>query len=234
MLPRFNEEMLVSTIIPVFNGEKYLVEALESALDQSWQSHEIIVVDDGSSDSTADISKQFGHRLIYTYQPNQGTAAARNRGVELSTGDYLAFLDQDDIWMPEKLALQVTAFRTDPGLEIAFGYVQQFLSPDMGSALKDKLYCASEPIRGVLTSTLMVSRDAFQRVGRFDTRWQLGEWSNWYLRALDAGLKMDILPDVLARRRLHERNKGVVQRDRLQEYPKLIKAALDRRRQKPT
>ena len=224
---------LVSTIIPVFNAERYLTEALESVVNQTWEAHEIILVDDGSTDSTARIANQFGTRLAYAHQPNKGTAAARNRGVEMAAGEYFAFLDADDVWTGDKLTVQIAAFCADPELDIVFGHVQQFFSPELDGTLREKLHCAPEPIRGVLPSTMMVKRDAFFRVGSFDSKWHLGEWSNWYVHAVEIGLKMQILTEVLAHRRLHEGNKGIVQGDQRTEYPRLLKASLDRRRQKP-
>lgn len=223
---------LVSTIIPAFNGEKHLEETLESALDQTWPAQEIILIDDGSTDSTARIADKFAGKLRYVHQPNQGTASARNAGVAVAGGEYLAFLDQDDLWMPEKLSSQVSAFRENPALDLVFCYLQQFISPELEPESGKHIRCAPNPIRGILTSTMMASRSGFSKAGNFDSQWQLGEWSDWYAHALEAGLKTHVLRDVLVRRRLHENNKGLARREYLKEYPRLLKASLDRRRGK--
>lgn len=232
MITQTSKKPMVSTIIPAFNGERYLAQALESALNQTWPAQEIILVDDGSTDSTARIAQKYRKHLIYVRQPNQGTASARNTGVAAASGEYFAFLDQDDLWLPEKLTVQISAFRNIPALDIVFGYLQQFISPELEQKLGKQISCAPDPIRGILTSTMMVSRSGFSKAGNFDTQWRLGEWSDWYVHAVEAGLKIHVLPDVLAHRRLHDGNKGIVQREHLREYPRLLKASLDRRREK--
>ncbi|MFC1719820.1 glycosyltransferase family A protein [Pseudomonadota bacterium] len=225
-----SKKPVVSTIIPAFNGEKYLEQALESALSQTWTAQEIILVDDGSTDSTARIAHKFAKKLTYVRQSNQGTASARNAGVDVASGEYFAFLDQDDLWMPEKLTIQISAFLDNPTLDVVFGHLQQFISPELEPKLGTRIRCAPDPVRGILTSTMVASRNGFAKAGYFDSQWQLGEWSDWYVHAVEAGLKIHVLPDVLARRRLHDGNKGLVQREHLNEYPRLLKASLDRRR----
>ena len=116
---------LVNTIMPAFNGEKYLAAALDSATSQTYPSHEVIVIDDGSTDATAHIVRQLFPGVRYCLHNHGGTAAARNRGVELATGEFLAFLDQDDLWTGDKLAAQVATFQADPQLDIVFGHLQQ-------------------------------------------------------------------------------------------------------------
>jgi len=118
----------VSVIIPVYNGEFYLAEALESVLSQSFPPSEIVVVDDGSTDCSPATAKRYDSEIRYLYQKNMGTAVARNRGIKEARGNFFAFLDQDDVWEPQKLEMQVNAFQNDSGLDIVFGHVQQFFS----------------------------------------------------------------------------------------------------------
>ena len=219
----------ISVIIPVYNGERYLAEAIESALAQSRKPLEIIVVDDGSIDGTAKVAKSFGS-VHYKHQKQGGAGAARNFGLDLAQGDYFAFLDADDIWLPEKLSLQFEAFCTEPRPDIVFGHVEQFISPELYMELKDKVWCPEQPMPGTVPSAMMAEREAFLRVGTFDTTLEIGEFTDWYLRAHEAHLRLAMIPEVVARRRIHEQNQGVRRKDQRPDYLAAIKASLDRRR----
>ncbi|HKV36457.1 MAG TPA: glycosyltransferase family A protein, partial [Pyrinomonadaceae bacterium] len=116
-------EHLVSVIIPVFNGERFLREAVQSVLDQGDSSVEIIVVDDGSTDGTETVARSLPVR--YLHQTNQGPAAARNRGIEHAQGSLLAFADADDLWPVNKLELQLPCLLRDPKIDIVLGRIQQ-------------------------------------------------------------------------------------------------------------
>ena len=221
---------LVSVIIPVFNGERYLAEAIESALAQTYRPIEIVVVDDGSTDGTAEAVKPFIPPVRYVHQPNGGTGAARNRGIEEARGDFFAFLDADDLWQPEKLALQMAAFEADPKADIVFGHLQQFFSPDVDESLKEKIACDTTIVPGYLPSALVVGRDSFFRVGLYETHWKIGQDVSWVMRAMEQGLKMVMIPEVVFRRRIHSSNKGITQRAFITQRVRIIKASLDRRR----
>ncbi|MFM5943125.1 MAG: glycosyltransferase family 2 protein, partial [Dolichospermum sp.] len=118
---------LISVIIPCYNRERYLAEAIESVLDQTYPHIELIVIDDGSSDRSGEIAQSYP--LIYHYQTNGGIGAARNAGIALANGKFLAFLDSDDIWVKDKLAKQMAIFDTNLDIEAVFGYAQNFYSP---------------------------------------------------------------------------------------------------------
>lgn len=106
----------VSVIVPAYNGDRYIGQALDSILAQSYRDYEIIVVDDGSEDNTSQIIQKYPNQIYYVYQQNQGVAASRNQGLEVATGEYIAFLDQDDIFLPDKLAQQVPLLDRQPSL----------------------------------------------------------------------------------------------------------------------
>lgn len=221
---------LVSVIIPVYNGERYLGEALASVLAQTYQPLDIIVVNDGSTDGSAEIIAAYRSTMRGVHQPNQGTAAARNHGVRLAQADYLAFLDQDDVWASDKLAVQMDALLTDPSLDMVFGQVQPFFSPEWDAAEASGLHCADAPVNGYLPSAMLVRRTAFQRVGDFATGWQVGEWAQWFTRAYDLGLTTRMVPQLVAWRRIHAGNKGLVLRQSTPEYARIMHASLQRRR----
>lgn len=122
----------VSVVIPVYNGERFLAAAVESALQQTYGHMEVVVVDDGSSDATPEVLASFGSRLRAIRQENRGVAAARNRGMAAATGELVAFLDADDVWLPEKVERQVAAWRSAPGSGLVLcGYtvVDEHLRP---------------------------------------------------------------------------------------------------------
>ena len=109
---------LISVIIPTFNRAAWIREAVDSVLAQTFQDFELLVVDDGSTDTTAEALGLYGDRLSYIYQARQGVSAARNRGLETAAGEWLAFLDSDDLWLPQKLEVQVDFLNRNPQAEI--------------------------------------------------------------------------------------------------------------------
>jgi glycosyltransferase involved in cell wall biosynthesis len=220
----------VSVVIPVYNCERYLGAAIESVLAQADRPGEILVVDDGSTDDSAAVARGFGLPVRCLSGPHAGLSAALNRGIEHARGIFLAFVDADDLWVEGKLARQLTALAADPGLDGVFGHVEQFVSPDVDPAARPALSEGMRVAPGYLAGTLVIRAPAFHRVGPFDTRWQVGNFVDWYLRAQEAGLHDAMLPDVLLRRRLHADNLGVRERASRGAYAQILKRALDRRR----
>jgi len=223
----------VSVIIPVFNCEAYLAEAIDSVLSQTWPPGEIIVVDDGSTDGSRDVARGYSDQIRYVYQENQGIGAARNRGVDLAGGDLLAFLDADDMWLPNKLVVQMAAFESEPDLDMVLGQVEQFVSPELGPDARATIGDEERVLPGYVAGTVLVKRDSFLRVGPFSTDWRVGEFLDWYAKAKDAGLRDVMLPDIVTRRRIHTSNIGIRERKSQGDYVRILKAALDRRRQTP-
>ncbi|PSB57682.1 glycosyltransferase family 2 protein [Chamaesiphon polymorphus CCALA 037] len=219
---------LVSVIIPVYNRERYLAEAIESVLAQTYPAIELIVVDDGSSDRSAEIACSYPVR--YHYQPNAGMSAARNAGIALSTGRFLAFLDSDDIWVADKTAKQMAAFDADPSLEAVFGYAQQFYSPELDDSLRARMLCPDRPMLAHTATAMTIERSALLRIGLFDPDLKITPDVSWYICAIERQLRQIALPDVVFHRRLHETNNGTTQRHHASERLHLLKAKLDRQR----
>lgn len=119
-----NDLPLVSIIIPVYNGEKYIGECIQSVVDQSYPNKEIIVVDDGSTDGSRAVVEGFGEPVQYHYQQNAGSAVARNTGIDQAKGSYIAFNDGDDLWAPERLHQQVAFLEQHPDYGVAAGRFQ--------------------------------------------------------------------------------------------------------------
>jgi glycosyltransferase involved in cell wall biosynthesis len=219
---------LVSVILPVYNCERYLSDALNSIISQTYNHFEIILVNDGSTDRSREIAMQFKQRIRYHYQANAGIGAARNAGVDMASGSFLAFLDADDIWPAEKIALQLAVFRSNTDLDVAFGHVRQFISPELPSDMKGRLRCPQEAMPGRLPGAMLVRRESFFRVGYFSRA--IGEALDWILRAEDLGLKTKMLSDVVLHRRLHSTNSVLLNPDIRRDYVRCLKSALDRRR----
>ena len=225
-----SKDILISVVIPVYNCERYLAEAIESVLAQTHPPEDIIVIDDGSTDGSAKVVARFSPKVQYHWQSNAGAGAARNRGVAVARGNFLAFLDADDLWAEDKLARQCVAFASDPTLDIVFGHIQQFYSPELGEEIKQRLKIPVEVIRGLHAGAMLIKREAFLRVGFFKTDLQLAEFVDWYARATELGLKSFMLPEVVMKRRIHQTNQGTRYRESRGDYLRVLKASLDRRR----
>ena len=224
------KRLLVSVIIPVFNGEKYLREAIESVLAQTYRSFEIILVNDGSTDSTGAIANGFASQLRYFYQENGGLAAALNRGIELSRGCFLSFLDADDLWKEDKLVRQMAVFDNNTDADMVFGHVEQFYSSELDENDRKRLRIPAGVLRGFFKGSMVIKRNSFFRVGAFETRWKVGDFVDWYLKAVEKGLKSIVLNDVVMLRRIHADNMGLRERKSQTDFVRILKGSLDRRR----
>jgi len=225
------QDFEVSVIIPAFNAGRYLAAAIESVLAQTLPHAEVIVVDDGSTDESAKAANSFGARVHYEKRIHAGTAAARNHGISVARGGWLAFLDADDLWLREKLAAQFAELEKDPAFEMIFCGVEQFFSPELDEAARGKLVMAVTKSAAPHCGTMLVRREVFQRVGLFNVDLRIAEFIDWFARAQDAGVKMTTVARPLMRRRWHLAN--TTRRDKAGSYsqlPEILKQALDRRR----
>ena len=197
------ENGLVSVIIPVYNGERYLPFAIESVLQQEYRHHEIVVVDDGSSDSTERIARSYAE-VRYIAQENQGPAAARNAGIRAAKGEFIAYLDHDDVWLPTLLSVHVGYLRSHPEIGFTVCTGRCFLDEGIGrpgwveprQLEEDQAFLGAQVVR----------RSAFDRVGLLDPSYRLAEDTDWTFRAEEAGIRRAVLPDPVFRRRIHAGN----------------------------
>ena len=200
----------VSFVVPVHDGARYLAECLQSILSQTAPPLEVIVVDDGSTDESADIARSFGPPVRYLHQPHSGAASARNRGTAEARGDLIAFLDADDLAVPYRLEVQLARFAANPALEFCDAYSRNFWSPEIpvdarNVAPREQFTHGNAPKAGLII-TWLVKRSLFERVGGFDETRVLGEDAEWRDRMESAGVASETLQDVLAMRRLHADN----------------------------
>lgn len=218
----------VSVLIPCFNAADYIGEALESVFAQNFEPHEVIVLDDGSTDWSAEIVREFGDRVRYQHQMNGGISRARNAALELATGDTIAFLDADDIWPAGSLAARAEVLSADPSLGYVYGVVEQFVSPELKEPWASRHAARLGPVAAArLAGAMLIRRSAFQRVGLFDTNLRVGETHDWVARADRLGITAEVVPDLVLRRRLHAKNTGLTQRTRRADYLAATRATLE-------
>jgi glycosyltransferase involved in cell wall biosynthesis len=210
----------VSVIIPAYNCENYIGAAIDSILGQNYPSLEILVVDDGSTDSTADVLETFGDKVQVISQKNSGSAVARNIGLEKSTGDYIAFLDSDDIWLEGKLSSQVSFLETHAEYGLVYSDWVCW-HPDKDGIFKDHGYdkdttSAKRPLSGwlfeelikdciVWTGTVLMRRAVYEKTGAFDATLMRGQDYDYWLRIAQE-FKIHKLADIHAVYRIHDQS----------------------------
>jgi glycosyltransferase involved in cell wall biosynthesis len=225
--------MKISIVLPVHNGERFLAEALDALRRQTLPAAEVIAVDDGSTDGSAALLAAFPEIRVVS-QSNAGCAVARNRGVALATHEIIAFLDQDDVWLPERLDRSAAVLANDSAIGFVACATENFLTPGLNVVpnwLDPRML--GVPQHGFGTSSLMVRRAIFEAVGPFDPSLVPIDDSEWLVRALDAGVRYVHLDDVLVRRRIHENNLTGTQRGTRAQgsaMAQILHASLKRRR----
>jgi glycosyltransferase involved in cell wall biosynthesis len=213
----------VSVIIPVYNCEEFIGEAIESALSQDYSHKEIIVVDDGSQDGTVSEVRKFGDRVRLLQQKNGGPAAARNQGARVAYGQYLAFLDGDDVWLPGKLSAQVQHITDNPDVGVVYGswcewyptldggypsahsFATGFDSQSIDANHSGSIYPLLLLDSIVCTISVLMPRTLFERLGGFDQRLRRGEDYDFWIR-LSREVLVHKLSMVVALYRMHQSN----------------------------
>jgi len=220
---------LVSAIIPVYNCERYLAEAIESVLAQTYRPIEIIVVDDGSMDGTADIAQSY-EEVRYIYQTNQGRGAAMNVGIKVARGEIIAFLDADDLWTPNKLSVQMDYLLGHPDVGYVIARMQNFLEP--GAQLPPQITkdLSLTDYAALSVGTLVARKTVFDQVGDFDNSYEHAKDVDWFVRAKEAGVHTAILPKILLYRRLHRSNRSYQTQTKTSEFLRVVKSSIDRKR----
>lgn len=225
LCPWFNmsNSFEISLIIPAYNAEDYLEEAIRSALTQSMPAREIIVVDDGSTDRTADIAVSFGTEVQLIRQCNLGVSAARNVGIRSAKSPWIAFLDADDVMVPDRFEIQGQMLAENPKLEIISGLQVLFEGRQWLPGI------TREPFGPGLASAITCRTTAFAKVGLFDTRYRGPEVIAWLTKAADLKIPSAVANRPVVYRRVHDRNLSRTMRP-TDEYARMIKDLLDRRR----
>jgi glycosyltransferase involved in cell wall biosynthesis len=222
---------LVSVIIPVRDGARFLGQAIDSVVAQDYEPFELLVVDDGSRDDSARIVSDHPRARLQSLRPSRGVSAARNAGVDAAAGELLAFLDQDDLWMPRKLSLQVAALLADRSLGFALGHQRLFLEQGVSEPPWWRVSGLEREHVGYFPGTLVVRREVFDRVGRFREEAAPGEGADWFLRAAERGVARTIVPQLVLLKRIHDANQSGDMSAARRQVLVAIKASLDRRRE---
>lgn len=219
----------VSVIMPVFNAGKYVEEAIESVLNQTYKNFEFICVNDHSTDNSLSILESFGDKIkVINNKNNCGTAESRNNGIRIANGEFLAFIDNDDVWEKNKLEIQINQFKNNPDLDISFSNMECFLSPELNEAERKLYYCPTNPIPGYIPSSIVIKRTSFDKVGYFDSKWKNGESVAWLSKIQEIGLKEETTNRILLKRRIHKSNKSIVDKSiSNQDYLSIIKEHFD-------
>jgi len=223
-------DSLVTVVIPAHNSRLYIAPALDSILAQKYRPIEIVVVDDGSTDCTAQIVRKYAPEVRIIEQEQRGHPAARNAGIRAASGEFLGFLDHDDLWSPDKLELQIASFERNPALELVFGHIQNFFTPEMPDEECKRLAVPLQPLPGLLQGAMLARRQSFDRVGPFSEERSVGDFLDWYGRAMVAQVKVEMIPETVVYRRIHANNYQRTHKYQHREYLRAVKDLLDRRR----
>lgn len=196
----------ISVIIPSYNSERFLAEAIRSVWSQTLSPDEIIVIDDGSTDGTAALVQRMFAGIRYVYQPNQGPAAARNRGLELANGDIIAFQDADDLWTAERLAIQSRLLARQPSVHAVIGRTRFIYEDTAPAEFAAQSAAAISPHWFLGIHSGLYRRSAFAVNGPFNARLRYHEDIDWFRRARTTGLIIRSHDDVVLLHRRHAAN----------------------------
>ena len=228
----------VSVVIPTFNCAAYLPLAIDSVLKQSYKDLEILVVDDGSTDGTVDQISHYAKHIRYLYQENEGASTARNRALEMSTGEYIAYLDADDVWYPQKLERQVEYLDRDTECGLVHSEVcvideqdeilhHQFNAETARSVPQGSCLLQLLQDSHIQTLTVVERRECFEKVGGFDKRLPVAQdYMHWILIALE-GWKFGYIGEPLAKYRWRHGSLMASKRRLLEDYERIYAILLN-------
>jgi glycosyltransferase involved in cell wall biosynthesis len=220
--------MSLSVVIPAWNAAATIEETLTSVVEQRPAPDEVILVDDGSTDGTADVARRAGVRIVS--QPRSGAAAATNRGIQAARSSLLAFVDADDLWPAGKLALQLGWLERRPEIDAVLGRVVCFLCPEADAEAAARYRVPQQPEVAWLTGALLVRRQAFERVGPFSEALAAGYAIDWFDRARIAKLVLAIPEQTVLRRRIRPGSLSHRSAQADRSYLEMARRALQRRR----
>ena len=223
----------ISVLIPAYRAEKYIVEAIESALNQTLKPFEVIVIDDGSPDNLHEVAKQYEPNVFLFKKVNEGISKTRNFALQKSSGNLIAFLDADDYWPENHLESLFKKMEESKHTDMVFGSTKEFVSPELnqeqiGKGRKELF--SRVPVPG----SILIKKEIFEKVGVFDESLQAAEFIDWFDRTKNMGISSESIDETVLFRRLHLENNGVVNKNSQQDYLKVLRASLARKKNKKT
>ncbi len=225
-------EPLVSVLLPVKNGARFLAEALRSVVAQTYRPLEIVMIDARSTDGSVEIARSFAEVRILSQSETTGLANAWNMGLDAATGELIGFIGSDDLWSPEKLALQVDYLHRHLETEHVIALADFFREPGepLPGGFRPELLQGAYPAR--MPEALLARKSLFQRLGRFDPNFQISPDVDWFTRMQDAQVETACIPQVLVHRRVHAHNLSFDERSALvsHELLDMLGASIKRKR----
>jgi glycosyltransferase involved in cell wall biosynthesis len=218
-----------SVIMPAFNAAAYIEQSLESALFQLGASDEVIVVDDGSTDATTEGVRKIQDRRVrlLSQTTNQGISAARNRALEVVRGDYVHFLDHDDLWSPDRLALLSSVIQAQQP-DIISGWVEHFYCDSLTDSQRSQYHLPASQA-AALPGSVVMRRELVKQIGLFDATLSSGEFIDYLSRAMALTPKWVKIDDVLFLRRIHANNHTLTNKSSNHAYIEVVRRHLVRR-----
>ena len=226
-----NSTSRISAIIPVYNNEAFIAEAIDSVLAQEPCPCELIVIDDGSTDQTAERVAEYGDRVRYIRQDNQGPAAARNHGLREAKGDLVALLDADDLWAPGKLAAQLRYLDAHPEVAAVIGKIQHFIQDGAEATADYRQEWLENDLVGYHFGTLLARKSVFERVGGMNSEFKYTDDVDWFLRLKDQKIELGIVDQVVMLKRLHGDSITNRQQEQNQNLLLALRRSLKRRKE---
>jgi glycosyltransferase involved in cell wall biosynthesis len=223
--------MRVTVIVCVRNGARFLARALESIVEQSRPVDEVLLVDGHSSDDTVNIARQFQVQVIT--QPGTGIANAYNTGLAHASGDYIAFLSHDDLWVPTKTSRQLEVLSQHPNALYCVGQAAFFLESHTIPPEGVRQAWLERPHMAYIMETLLARREAFERVGKFNGSLSTAEDVDWFARARDQRVSAVALEEVLVRKRIHDANTSLVTPENSRNVLRALRESVLRKRGQP-
>jgi len=217
----------ISVIIPTYNSACFIHQAVKSVLGQTVQPNEIIVVDDGSDDETEQVLQPFKSQITYIFQKNSGPAVARNRGLKVATGEFISFLDADDLWHRKKLEILLEDFQKEETLGVSLGFTFKCKFSSFEDIDVDEAYLRSE--FALLLGSGLMKKSVFEEIGIFDEDMTIGEDTDWFMRVRENGIPISVKQKTVLYYRYH--NKNLTKNDSIYNRSifQILKKAKDRK-----